>query len=423
MEKVYKIITFLTSRWGALLTLLSICLLGLYMPGNVQKRAIADTNISGYISSDTIWTADESPYVVTDNVIVKKNVTINIEPGVTLMFEKGKSLLVQGTLIARGTDSSNITFTKHGSDNWGFIVFEDTSTNAVYDNNGNYQLGSIMEHCVVEFASSSFRSDNGAINIDNSFPCISHCTIKNNSINGIRAYNLNLRQQLIISNCEITDNSKSGIYCSGGSLNITDCTIKNNETAHYGGGIYADSFFSLMIENCTVTENTADKNGGGIYAFSQASSSTISISNCEVRKNTAGRHGGGINSYSSSSVTISDCTVAENKAGKVGGGIYAYSSYSTAMVNNCTVKGNTANSGGGIYAKSSLKMKDGPVTLNSAINGGGIYSDSSLTINDCIVKGNTADNGGGIYANSSLMISNCTIIKNSASNGSEVLIP
>jgi len=52
-----------------------------------------------------------SPYIVTGNILVNQGVTLTIEPGVTVKFNKDLYMYVDGTLIARGIEGNLITFT------------------------------------------------------------------------------------------------------------------------------------------------------------------------------------------------------------------------------------------------------------------------------------------------------------------------
>src|SRR3990172_10271824 len=61
--------------------------IGLLLLASVVKNSIADTSVSGYITSDTTWTKANSPYVA-GNVIVNSGVTLTIEQGVTVKFSK-----------------------------------------------------------------------------------------------------------------------------------------------------------------------------------------------------------------------------------------------------------------------------------------------------------------------------------------------
>jgi len=221
----------------------------------------------------------------------KEGVALTIEPGVTVKFNDGKALQIQGELIARGSSASGITFTKSGSTNWGYILFEDTSTDADYDSSDNYTSGSIMEYCTVEYVGSSTLGDNGAVRIDDAYPHILYCTVKNNSADGIHAYNLG-RKNFTISDCESSENSGSGIYCydrfdhnNSNFVKIIGCTITNNKSSGHGGGILTDCYSPVNISNCSVTENTSGLNGDVYYENGEgiyAADGSITISDCTV---------------------------------------------------------------------------------------------------------------------------------------------
>jgi parallel beta-helix repeat protein len=213
----------------------------------VQAAPVADLarvptvpcNVSGFISSDTTWgPATCDPYIVTGNVLVNSGVRLTIEPGVTVRFNAGKSLQINGELIAQGTSDTPITFTTNAG-TWGYIHFTDTSVDAVYDVNGNYISGSIMEYAVVEYAGGAGVDNNGALRIENAHPLINRSTIRNNQASGIRAWSLS--KELKISNSTISNNTASsggGIYVDEGSTSISNCSITNNTVTSSGGGIY-----------------------------------------------------------------------------------------------------------------------------------------------------------------------------------------
>lgn len=83
---------------------------------------------------------------------------------------------------------------------------------------------------------------------------------------------------------------KRGIYCSGASPTITNCTIAENVNAEMGAGMFVKDGSSPTLVNCTFSSNSASVMGGGMY---NENSSPILI-NCTFSGNSATYFGGGI---------------------------------------------------------------------------------------------------------------------------------
>ena len=307
----------------------------------INNTGFAQTNVSGIISSDTTWAVAGSPYIVTGDVLVDSGVTLTIEPGVIVKFNAKVSLDIDGTLIARGTKTDEITFTTNsGEDYWGYILFRDSSTDATYDVYGDYLNGSILEYCIVKYAGDISVSTNGAIHVVNAYPFINYCTIQNNSSNGIFALNntgtLKIMNSIIRNNntggAGGTAGSGGGILIVGGSAIISNNNISNNAASN-GGGIYINSGKLITISNNIISNNTALKRGGGIGN----DNGTITISNNIIINNFASDGGGGINVVSET-VTISNNIISNNSVSNGDGGGIAASFFWVEVTNTPNTK-------------------------------------------------------------------------------------
>ena len=99
------------------------------------------TELGGALLTDANLTPENSPYIVTDDLIVNSGTTLTINPGVTLEFQKDINLRILGTLIIAGTAEAKVHFKGHQGKAWGGLSFEETTTN------------SILNHLVVRNAS------------------------------------------------------------------------------------------------------------------------------------------------------------------------------------------------------------------------------------------------------------------------------
>jgi len=186
---------------------------------------VAATDVSGTIASSTTWSVAGSPYIVTADVTVNAGVTLTIDPGVTVKFNKGTSgpsLIINGNLVAEGTSGSNIVFTSSAgspaANDWWRIQFNTGSTGSV-------------KYCDIAY---------GTI------------PIYLNDVDGSAG-----NPAVTVENCNIHDGGSTGISLIRSDYN----TVKDNTVTLVGIGqaIWLDTCSNNLIEGNTCTSAT----GGG----------------------------------------------------------------------------------------------------------------------------------------------------------------
>lgn len=109
---------------------------------DANQRELARTNVtvwydngltrdvSGTLTANTLWSAAQGPYRVTSDVTVPEGVTLVIQPGTTVYFASGARLIVNGRLLAEGTDTQRIRFTRMpgASTTWGGLRINGSAT-------------------------------------------------------------------------------------------------------------------------------------------------------------------------------------------------------------------------------------------------------------------------------------------------------
>jgi hypothetical protein len=351
----------------------------------------------GPINSDTTWTRECGPYVVTGNLLVQSWVTLTIEPGTTVKFDADKALLIDGELVAQGASNAMIVFTSNVGEapgDWGYILFTNTDPASL----------SSIQYALVEYAGGASVSDNGALRVDAAFPSLSHLTIRHSASDGLRVFNDGMAG---MGDLTITDNAGWGIYVdSDGSLVISLCTIEDNSQ----GGIYVSGGTSGLISGNFVNNN------GGTGIDVRGNTTTVFIGGNVILGNTA-TSGGGIHIHNAT-VTISGNTITDNLANH-GGGIYG-----KGEITGNIILGNSASkSGGGIYFNgSSGPISHNIIAGNSANKGGGIYISSAapdtVASNNTILDNETSADGGGIYVQDpDVTFRNNTVLHNTAGEG------
>ncbi len=263
--------------------------------------ATAQTFVSGGIYSNTTWTLVNSPYIVTDTVVVFPGVTLTIQAGVRVKFANNKRLEIrQAKIIALGTEVDSITFTSNSVNPspgiWSSIFLNQSFPskfnycNFFYSNEAISGLAGIGADTIFLKNSSFVSNINGLTGYKG---IIDSCKFKSNT-NGIdhlaggKLYN------------SIFSNNQIGMNVGGVGLEIVNCTIKLNQTGIYGNN-------GLYVKNCIVDSN----NIVGIHLFQNLDS----IINCKIRYNGIGYFNSDLVSYIYDRNIITKNIIEDNNIG------------------------------------------------------------------------------------------------------------
>jgi hypothetical protein len=173
---------------------------------------------------------------------------------------------------------------------------------------------------------------------------------------------------------------------AGGTLRLTDVTLRGGETLGFGGGVQVAGAFHAS--NVRFTKNNAG-NGGGLSVASGASAGVV---DSVFRENTTSAVGGGA-IINLGQLRLRNSVLAENTAPINGGGINTQSSGVTKLVDS-EVKLNTSGGlGGGLSNLGATIIRRSKVVRNTGSGGGGIATASSqVKIRDSEIKRNVPDN-------------------------------
>jgi len=177
------------------------------------------TNGNGILTENTVWTPQEGPYRITGELTVPFGVNLTIMPGTTVFIEPDTKIIIEGRLIADGTEYELIRFTRTSGESgtWDGIQF----ANTMAENRITY--------AVVEYG----RSSNGMIGLENSNLLLDHVTLDNTDLRRISTIN----SSLIVSNCVFTD-----------IFGPDEPPTTDNRSEHiWGSGIPENGYF--IIEN------------------------------------------------------------------------------------------------------------------------------------------------------------------------------
>lgn len=220
------------------------------------------------------WKKSKSPYIIEGEAVIPKGKTLKIQAGVVVKFKTGDNrdyneygfnvgfLRVKGKLVAKGSETDFVVFTRDGySDDWGNIVFD-------------YSSGtSELQYCRIEHSyylrtvitDQDGGTDNatGALSFVGSNAKVTNCLIVNNGWTGL---NTKKGSKPVITNVTISGNNY-GVECNSESApELLNVIVWDNSTAFYINGGAQPSFTYCLLQEALPDE--ASNNGGNIIGES-----------------------------------------------------------------------------------------------------------------------------------------------------------
>jgi parallel beta-helix repeat protein len=240
------------------------------------------------------FTTEDSPYIISSDVLLPSGSSLTIEPGVEVLVEYSKKadsrfkFRVKGSLFSEGTEDNPISFRSAeespNKGDWMGLIFETVDDEEVvlkYTNIAHAHFGvmlkrrnAIIDHCIIEQCDSV-----GVLCDDYSEPEITNCVIRENSIAGILCrYN----SSPLIDHNNIIRGSGYGIYAIEHSMpvitynvitgaatngirleNLSNAVVINNTIAMNGYyGMFCDNNSSPEVRNNIFFRNGSERLGG-----------------------------------------------------------------------------------------------------------------------------------------------------------------
>ncbi|WP_197528683.1 lamin tail domain-containing protein [Aeoliella mucimassa] len=221
--------------------------------------------VGGDITTPQHWTAANSPYFVTSDLVIRDGGVLTIDPGVSVFLgdNTGLTVAADGQLIAEGTADAHITFAtnpnQNGS-NWNGLTFEDTQLDNRLTYVDQHAGGGTGQAIDIDHGRLTIDHMNW-LNINEQILDLVHPTlvVTNSNLPGIggnetvHLLGLDQGEQLVFENNTFGFNSSGDDVLDLGHSTLTPATIifrGNTFLGGYDDGVDTDGF-PVLLENNT----------------------------------------------------------------------------------------------------------------------------------------------------------------------------
>lgn len=289
---------------------------------------MASTEVPVEIEGDTIWTAAESPFLITEDIYfssIEPGATLSIEPGVIVEFTDGASLNIFGNLVVSGTSENKVQFTSSGGSDWQVNMFDSSDTVLNNLDISNSDRGIFNFNSKLSVNGLTIGAGDGGLFMEGGEATINNVQVESGDL------------MLFDSNSTITNTSISGgvFLVDGGQFSLDGLTSDGGYMGIFNTSASVSNITinnvvagpAVLFGNSTVTINQLDLQNSalgvdiaddsdvtlsGLEVNTITSGPALTVVNSEVSINDSAFNNGvslGVNIYGDSVVDMSDVSV------------------------------------------------------------------------------------------------------------------
>lgn len=290
------------------------------------------TEITEDINKDTIWTKEESPYLVYNSILINEGVTLTIEPGVVVKFnpENKSALYVLGDIIANGSKDNPIYFTSNYDDLGGSTDDDYVFCDYIdFDDEGNpigNEVCEIMDWIdpeVGDWGGMFFRNSNSSDFKNIFISYIDDAFYLESSTLNFENLNIKNGDSGIIGSLDSTVNIIGGqfnnlkdafIFYDNSSLSVKNVSISDviNGFTSYLSSYYKDTHPGIDFfnnSNLTIADSDLECSGEGITVFNNY--------NLDINNSNISCLGNGISLFNRVNANINKTKISKSESGGV----------------------------------------------------------------------------------------------------------
>jgi len=173
--------------------------------------------VSGEITGTTTW-GNDKPWVIYNSVTVDTGEILTVEAGARVLFHRGSTMYVAGTLLVRGEYENSVLFSSDRTEEeYNEIPGQWEGINFI-----NSSYGNTIDNAVIKNAVSGIHLGNIDSFDEPPDLVISNSVIRNMTVSGISSLGANISA----NNCEISHCGFFNLFLAmGGSYSFAHCTV------------------------------------------------------------------------------------------------------------------------------------------------------------------------------------------------------